>query len=429
MKLRLLFVFFLLANAAFAYELAGFLPVSNPHTSQIFFHFVSSQTADSDTPILLWLQGGPGVSSLLGEFLEIGPERFQLDGTFRTNPVSWNQRYHLLFVDQPVGSGFSYTNDKNAFPQSTAQAADVMWLALQQFFHQYPEFKNNPFFITGESYGGKYIPALAQRILEGNQAVLEHTPFPLASYAPQANDSVVVHLKGLAIGDGWMHPVLQNKAYVDAPYAVGLYDLREKKLAQEIYEDLVKAIEAENWVYANVLSNKIQKFMADSAGSDEDDFLNAKSAIDAYLPALTEYLNSPAAKTRFNVGNHSWAFYNATTEDAFNSDQQRSILPIFRELLPQIPILLYCGNLDMNCGCLSLDYTLNALAESWPEAAYLLGRKKVFYHVDGALSGYYKEYLNLRVLVVRNAGHELPYYQGKIAFDMIERFVEGKPFS
>ncbi|EER20183.1 conserved hypothetical protein, partial [Perkinsus marinus ATCC 50983] len=152
---------------------------------RLFFWFFESRSDPVRDPVILWLNGGPnqgrpsrpvGCSSMLGLFTENGPCRVNEYGNGTTlNRYSWNTRANLLYVDQPAGTGFS------TGPQVTNgsfEAAEDLYMALQEFFAEYTQYGGKDFYITGESYAGNrdrlpeyhpnysghYIPAIAHKI-------------------------------------------------------------------------------------------------------------------------------------------------------------------------------------------------------------------------------------------------------------------------
>lgn len=108
-----------------------------------------------NVPTLLWLQGGPGSSSLLGLFQLNGPYEAskQLDLSFRKHTLL--QQFNLLYIDQPVGTGFSFTPDPDGYVKTFDQAALDLYEALQQFFTLFNEYSKTDFYITGESFAGE----------------------------------------------------------------------------------------------------------------------------------------------------------------------------------------------------------------------------------------------------------------------------------
>ena len=150
-------------------------------------------------PVILWLNGGPGSSSILGMLQEQGPLVIDHDGNLLDNPYAWTNLANLFVIESPAGVGYSYCaamekgGDCANTDITTAKAAHA---ALQDFFtNKFPELRANPFFITGESYAGVYCPTLADQVVQGNTAG-----------QPRIN------LVGMAVGD----PCTDNKAQKQA---------------------------------------------------------------------------------------------------------------------------------------------------------------------------------------------------------------------
>ena len=161
---------------------------------------------DPRIPLILWLQGGPGSSSQFGAFTENGPIKITKD-KIKEIGYSWNIIGHTVFIDQPLGVGFSYLTDQTKKPVSSARdASEHLLNFLYNFYTQWPALKKSPLYITGESFAGHYIPVFAQRIVN-NRTFL--------------NDTKIV-LEGVAIGDGWTDPYNQINQYDSYLYSVGV---------------------------------------------------------------------------------------------------------------------------------------------------------------------------------------------------------------
>jgi carboxypeptidase C (cathepsin A) len=160
-----------------------------------------SETAATD-PLVLWLTGGPGCASEVALFYENGPFGFNEDGSLKSNPYSWNEISNLLFVDQPIGTGFSYGTPLTEV-RSETEVAEDMAIFLRGFVEQNPEYAGRDFFITGESYAGHYVPAIAY-------------------YLSTTATDVPLNLKGIAIGNGLTDPYEQYPAYATFSHENGL---------------------------------------------------------------------------------------------------------------------------------------------------------------------------------------------------------------
>jgi carboxypeptidase C (cathepsin A) len=139
----------------------------NGDSCQIHYWMALAQGSDWQTkPVVLFLNGGPGSSSLLGFLQEVGPLLINATGGLMENPYSWNTVANLFVIESPVGVGFSYCakqqkhgglcTNTDKFTASSARAAMV-----DLFATKFPELRDNDFFITGESYAGVYIPTMA----------------------------------------------------------------------------------------------------------------------------------------------------------------------------------------------------------------------------------------------------------------------------
>mmetsp|Transcript_3426 Transcript_3426/g.10487 ORF Transcript_3426/g.10487 Transcript_3426/m.10487 type:complete len:500 (+) Transcript_3426:66-1565(+) len=171
---------------------SGFL-TAGP-TKKLHYVFVESQNDNATDPIAMWFNGGPGCSSLDGFLYEHGPFRFEeFDGTgtptLGTFFHSWTKLANMVYIEAPVGVGFSYssaTDPTQDYQCDDDQTAYDNLMAVQDFFAKYPEYKQNKFYLTGESYAGIYVPTLAEAIIQAELAV---------NYTGAA-------LAGIAVGNG-----------------------------------------------------------------------------------------------------------------------------------------------------------------------------------------------------------------------------------
>jgi len=166
----------------------GYLDASaaEPGT-KLHYWFAAAEKDDwqsSSTPVVLWLNGGPGSSSILGMLQEMGPLVMNATGGLMRNPYAWTKQANLLILEAPAGVGYSYCaamlhgGNCNNTDLSTAAANRA---AVQDFFKtKFPELKASSFYISGESYAGVYVPTLSKEILDN---------------APEVN------IKGVAVGD------------------------------------------------------------------------------------------------------------------------------------------------------------------------------------------------------------------------------------
>lgn len=163
---------------------AGTIKTSYEDDHNLFYWFFRN-TKTPNAPLVLWLNGGPGSSSMFGLWLENGPLRVKKTGTtddsylVGLNPEgSWMDVANIIFLDQPVGVGFSYGHP---LIQRMDEGADEFVNFVLGFYDKYPEFKTRKFLITGESYAGKYIPLFSTHVLVYNSRNPGRFQIPLQS--------------------------------------------------------------------------------------------------------------------------------------------------------------------------------------------------------------------------------------------------------
>ncbi|KAK4058350.1 hypothetical protein OIO90_000508 [Microbotryomycetes sp. JL221] len=166
-----------------------------------FYHFESRNDPKND-PISLWLNGGPGCSSFTGLLMELGPCRVAPVGQNATvNPHAWNNNASLIFLDQPVGVGYSYADKTDKGVWTTEAAAEDVYAFLSIFFDYFnDQYGKTPFFIAGESYAGRYIPTFGDYIVKRNKEA-------------KKNGLAKINLKSVLIGNGFTNPKMQYGAY------------------------------------------------------------------------------------------------------------------------------------------------------------------------------------------------------------------------
>lgn len=183
-------------------QFSGYLRADNSGTPKKFLHywFVESQKDPNSAPLLLWLNGGPGCSSLGGLFTELGPFMANQDGkTLSLNPNSWNKVANVLFLESPAGVGFSYSRSLINYNNDDSTASQNH-IALKSFMEKFPHLANNKLYLAGESYAGVYLPTLGQLVDADRD----------------------LNLKGIAIGNGYLDSAKLSESLVFFTYYHGL---------------------------------------------------------------------------------------------------------------------------------------------------------------------------------------------------------------
>eukprot|EP01049_Picozoa_sp_SAG25_P012023 SAG25_NODE_1553_length_2774_cov_3.969720_2_plen_199_part_00 len=177
----------------------------------------------------VWLQGGPGGSSMFGLFSEMGPYALSQDLQLVPRNTTWNKDNAMIFIDNPVGAGFSFTDTADGYCNNTKSCvASNLHSLLQQFYELHDELQHVPLYVTGESYGGHYVPGLGAYIVTQNEA----------------NPQQKIPLAGIAVGDGWIAPSVQVAAYPEMMFGQGLISVAQKATIQKYCDDTVNLIQA-----------------------------------------------------------------------------------------------------------------------------------------------------------------------------------------
>ncbi|XP_063220976.1 venom serine carboxypeptidase-like [Bacillus rossius redtenbacheri] len=384
---------------------SGFFTVDKSNGSNTFFWFFPAEHDYKNAPVVLWLQGGPGSTSLFGLFEELGPFSVAEDSsTLIRNPYSWHKNHSLLFIDNPVGAGFSYTTSDN-YPTEETQIGKDLYSAMVQFFTLFPNLQSNDFFISGESYAGKFVPALGHTIHKNNP-----------------NASLKINLKGLIIGDGLVDPVHQLD-YSDYVYQVGLVDNTTWKSMRTLEDEARQYIRDKDFKNAaKMWSKTVMTFVEKSLLSyynilydvDEDD---GGDTTESYV----DFLEKNSTRSALHVG--SVPFYDIGATFLAN-DTMQSVAPWVEELLDSgYRVVFYNGQLDVVCAYPMAENMFRHLR--FKEAGEYAKAERHTWGKGNHVYGYTKKAGGLTEVLVRNAGHMVPADQPAVAFDLIYKATRG----
>nr|CAD7402759.1 unnamed protein product [Timema cristinae] len=390
---------------------SGFFTVNEKYDSNLFFWFFPAQLSTvwtlqynyEEAPVLLWLQGGPGSSSLYGLFTEVGPYTVAKDNiNLIENPFSYHKNHSLIFIDNPVGAGFSYTNATEGYVKNQTQVGDQLYSAMVQLFTLFPELQERDFFITGESYAGKYIPALGHAI---------HINNPTAD--------LKINLKGLVIGDGFTDP-LTILNYSDLVYELGLVDNNTWAHMKTAEDDGRKNIANKNYSEAfNGFEDSLGFFEYASFVSEYNVlyFGNEESGGD-----YEEFLQSDTVRQAIHVGDQTYSDESDTVYVELLDEFMVSVKPWVEELLDNgYRVVFYNGQMDVICGYPLLVKLFQSL--NFNSAQEYATAPRNLWEVNTLIAGYTKSAGNFTEILVRNAGHFVPTDQPEFAFDLIYKAV------
>ncbi|KAJ9586805.1 hypothetical protein L9F63_019591 [Diploptera punctata] len=381
---------------------SGFFTVNTTYNSNLFFWFFPSEEAPNDAPLLLWLQGGPGSTSMFGLFTELGP--FRLDGNLALveNPYSWHKNHSVLFIDNPVGTGFSFTESEAGYARDQFQIGNDLYSALVQFLTIFSEFQSVPLFIAGESYAGKYVPALA-----------------LTIHQRKSTEPFKINLEGIAVGNGFTDPE-STLHYSELVYQLGLVDTRGYEELQTMENNGREAIRKGRPIDAVKIYQSIQKVLRRTTNfSTMFNFIQDKEP--DTIKDFQIFVNKPKVRKAIHVGNAIFDIHSSTVVSNLLFDFMTSLRPWLEEVLEHYRVLYYSGQLDIIVGYALSVRMYNNL--DFSAAQIYRNASRVPWYVDGELAGYMKSAGKFTEVLVRNAGHMVPADQPKWALDLISRFT------
>ncbi|XP_071102210.1 probable serine carboxypeptidase CPVL [Haliotis cracherodii] len=396
----------------------GFITVNTHYNSNLYFWFIPAQHADPSTaPLILWLDGGPGTSSLFGLFVQNGPFIVDKDLKLSQRKADWSLKYSVLYVDNPVGTGFSFTDNLSGYATTEDDVGRDLYSFLLQFYTMFPRFQKNDLYITGQSYAGKYIPAISYKI---------HTENPTAK--------VNINLKGLFIGGAFTDPISMIPAYADYLYNVGLFDKKEKQYFQDKMGKATELLKAKDFknamdIFTSLLLGK--GFFYNVTGyTAHENILEMQGPAD--MSYYTAYVDLPEVRRAIHVGNMTFSDSSNRVFQMLYSDFLDSVRPWFLTLLNsgQYKVLLYNGQLDIIVCSPTTEAMLDSMTEWRDLPAYRQATKHIWRvsPTDQEVAGYVRVVGNFTQVIVRGSGHIVPFDQPDRAYDLIQRYIEDKPF-
>lgn len=444
---------------------AGHLPASSSGDKYFFYWLFepdlgrNSVTDEETIPLLIWLNGGPGCSSMDGLFLENGPFRLETNDenewVMRTHDDSWHKTpAYVLYIDQPVGTGLSFTTSEK-YPRNDKEVNQDFYYFLTQFLKLHSDSfldsdkttVKRPFFFSGESHAGHYIPSMMAYILDQNE---------------KKNTEINIPLTGAAIGNGWVDPTFQYAA-AGAAYGYSLIDLAQKASLDQ-QEAECQAQLSKGHYTASVCFGLLDHVIAQSEGQSSNlkvsqydarkresknrsrTFPPGHKDVESYLggkpttpdkPIMASGTTSEVLKAiHATAATDAGQRYLECTDPPYNALSHQDGLGVVPDVVKVledgsgITMMFFNGVWDLICNHVGNELFLQALPwkhqEDWIKAeryAWVAPPK-----ADMGASGYVKEYENLIFLKVMDSGHMVPMDVPEVAFAMMQTFLYGGSF-
>ncbi|KAH3899407.1 probable Carboxypeptidase Y [Saccharomycodes ludwigii] len=395
-------------------QYTGYLDIED-EDKHFFYWFFESRNDPKNDPVILWLNGGPGCSSLTGLFFELGPSSIGVDLKPIYNPYSWNNNASVIFLDQPVNVGYSYSSGSVS---DTVAAGKDVYAFLELFFQNFDQFASNKFHIAGESYAGHYIPIFASEIL--------------------AHPERTFTLDSVLIGNGLTDPLTQYSYY--EPMACGVGSGEDSVLEPEECEGMLDSLprclsmiescydfqSAWTCVPASIYCNNAQMGPYQKTGRNVYDIRKQCEGELCYkdMENIDKYLNLNEVKEAVgaDVEEYESCNFDVNRNFLFNGDWMKPYHEAVQDLLDQgLPVLIYAGDKDFICNWLGNQAWTDALP--WKHHDEFAQQPIVDWIVDGDVAGELKHYKNFNYLRVYGGGHMVPYDVPLSAITMVNKWI------
>ncbi|XWS73771.1 hypothetical protein CRYUN_Cryun02cG0157800 [Craigia yunnanensis] len=390
---------------------AGYVTVNSRAGRALFYYFAESPENSSTNPLVLWLNGGPGCSSLTGAMTELGPFRVNSDGkTLFRNKYAWNNVANVIFLESPAGVGFSYSNTTSDYDSpGDKRTAEDAYTFLVNWLERFPQYKTRDFYITGESYAGHYVPQLAYTILLNNKS----------------SNQTAINLKGIAVGNGviddptgslgqfdyfWTHALNSDETNKGIHTYCHYFNGKDPKQCEDFMDkgyDETGDIDGYN-IYAPLCQE-------DSSSSKKGSYGPVNSFDPCSGHYMSSYLNIAEVQSALHAKVSEW--YQCSSLNW--TDSPATVLPIIKNLMASgLRVWLYSGDVDAVVPITSTRYGINILKLPIKTAWRPWSNNE-------EVGGYVVEYEGLTLVTVREAGHFVPSYQPARALTMISSFLTG----
>ncbi|XP_002737769.1 retinoid-inducible serine carboxypeptidase-like [Saccoglossus kowalevskii] len=403
----------------------GYVDV-RPQAHMFWWLYKSSKQPSLSQPLVIWLQGGPGGSSCgFGNFMEIGP----LDVNLNPRNTTWMSKVNILFIDNPVGTGYSYVDNIDAMTTDVHGIALDLVTVIKAFIKKHDEFKTVPLYIFSESYGGKMTVA-----------------FSLELHTAIQNKEVTCDFRGLALGDSWISPIDSVMTWGPYLYATSLVDIKGMSAVNGVANKCQHAIEKGDWKNATELWSDAESTIEELTdnvnfynilqhNADEQNVVEKKFLEDKYLDYLYRrhvgYMDNDALSNLMNgkikdqLGipkNVTWGGQSGEVFSTQAEDFMKPVVDTVDQLLSStnLSVVVYNGQLDLIVDTPGTEMWMSDL--TWDGIKEFDKAKRTPLYVDGRIgdtAAFVKTYKTLSFYWILNAGHMVPIDAGDMALKMM----------
>lgn len=417
---------------------SGYIDVSRnaeaAGTRQMFYWFVESESSPARDPVFLWTNGGPGCSGLGGFFTEQGPFRPEADGTLVKNDFAWNKVVNMIFIEQPVGVGFSTV--KGQIHYGDADAAQDNAAFAKGFFQKFPQYASQDFYISSESYGGHYMPTLAQALLQSKalpnfKGVFLGNPL---TYMPYRNYGQY----GTAYGHQLLPKVMWDKyeeagcrtAFPPTPACGNITDAFDTLLAGFDPYALDFPV-CTSKLAAGREERRVMRDVIRRANFQARGELALALGSEPYQPCaenfMTTYLNRQDVQVAIGVVPGSkWSMCAAI--DYSIDDVNSPMMPVWSWILKNsdLDVMIYSGDDDSVCATLG---TQQFIWNGIDGVKAVEGKEWKVWQVEGQNAGFASDFAvegsraTFRFVTVHGAGHMVPATQPERSLALLKIFL------
>lgn len=417
-------------------QFSGYLNL--PGTKK-FIHYwlVEAESNAESAPLVFWTNGGPGCSGLIGFMTEQGPFRPDSHGNLDENPYAWNKIANMVFLEQPVGVGFSYSENNDDYRIGDDQAAKDNLATVLAFLDKFSYFNHSALFITSESYGGHYMPTLANEIINYNDAQ-EYPQHRLNFQGFAVGNPYTDYYSGVGAemetywGKQLLPKPLWDK-YLENKCTEPLQQLNSTTCSLLMLNFMKKIGNLNPYAldYPVCLSQQ-QLRMREFLREENENTINTieyEPCEDLYS---SNYLNKMDVKLALHVHTDiEWEECSRTTKYHL-ADKMLPMEKYYKIILnskthPDLRVLVYSGDDDSVCGTIGtqrwiydLGFPTKSLWDTW-------------YNIDGQTAGFITKFKTpfesesrFSFITVHDAGHEVPTYKPKDALELFEMYINNK---